>query len=171
MNPEEKREHTLVYYRQYRAANREKLAAQQRARYAAGGEAARAPKRRYREANRDKIRAQGREYQRAQREARIAGLWEAQDGLCCYCHRPLSGKVVADHDHDCCEGLTGCSRCIRGLAHNNCNVIVGMAGEDWDLLAAIAASGRGLAAQVRQRIERPSRVSAPVRQLSAFRAC
>ena len=61
--------------------------------------------------------------------------------------------MVADHDHTHCPGITGCPRCIRGLAHNNCNVIAGMAGEDWDLLAAIAASGRHLTAQVRQRIE------------------
>jgi hypothetical protein len=50
--------------------------------------------------------------------------------------------------------MTSCARCRRGLAHNNCNVIVGMAGEDWDLLAAIALKGRELAGQVRQSIER-----------------
>jgi hypothetical protein len=33
-------------------------------------------------------------------------------------------------------------------------VIAGIAGGDWDLLTAIAASGRDLATQVRQRIER-----------------
>ena len=151
MTPEERRVAQLEYQRRYRAENRDRINATVRVREKTP--VRRESKRRYRERNREKLRTDNREYQRAQREARRAGLWEAQDGLCCYCQRPLSGKVDADHDHSHCEGPTGCKVCIRGLAHNNCNVIVGMAREDWELLAAIAASGPALVAQVRQRIE------------------
>lgn len=54
--------------------------------------------------------------------------------------------------------MTSCARRRRGLAHNNCNVIIGMASEDWDLLATIAANGSGLAGQVRQ-LERLSKTN------------
>jgi hypothetical protein len=158
--PEERRTARLEGARQYRVANRDKLNAQSRAREQT--DARRETKRRYRDANREKIRADSREYQRTHRSFRrhglrpeqVAAMWEEQRGRCIYCERPLprDGKVVVDHDHTCCPPMTSCATCRRGLAHNNCNVIVGMAGEDWDLLRAIAANGAPLAGQVRERI-------------------
>jgi Recombination endonuclease VII len=146
------------YQRDWRAANRKKLAADSRRRYASNGDARRGARARYRDKNREKLRAESREYQRARRAGHALrpgeyeALWEAQDGLCCYCSRPLDGKICLDHDHSCCPTFKSCPKCRRGLAHNNCNVIVGMAGEDWDLLAAIATSGPALVAAVQERI-------------------
>ena len=147
------------YQRDWRVRNRKKLAAQARQNYAKNLDARQASKARYREKNREKLREWNREYSRARRAGHglrpgeYEAMWEAQGGLCCYCGRPLDGKICLDHDHTCCPSFKSCPACRRGLAHNNCNVIAGMAREDWDLLAAIAANGRELAAQVRQRIE------------------
>ena len=59
-------------------------------------------------------------------------LLEEQGGVCAACHLPPEeGRIlVIDHCHD-----TGK---IRGLLHNNCNVIVGMSREDSALLLRIA---------------------------------
>lgn len=32
---------------------------------------------------------------------------------------------VVDHDHTCCDGGYSCGQCIRGLAHHNCNILLG----------------------------------------------
>lgn len=85
-----------------------------------------------------------------------AAMREAQDGRCCYCNRPLpedERKVHIDHDHSCtCGPKKSCDFCRRGLACENCNRLVGMAGDDADRLELIAANLRVLAAAARARI-------------------
>jgi recombination endonuclease VII len=49
-----------------------------------------------------------------------------QGGLCALCGLALEGKFGVDHDHK-----TGR---VRGILHNNCNVILGMAKDDPILL-------------------------------------
>lgn len=146
-------EERRAYQRAYRAAHREKLAAQQRDRYAASP-ARRETTRRYRDANREQLRAYGRDYWRIQREADVAAMWEQCGGLCCYCELPLprDSKVVIDHDHTCCPPMKSCVKCRRGLAHNNCNVAIGMADDDPARLERIAANLRRLKAETRSRI-------------------
>jgi hypothetical protein len=58
-------------------------------------------------------------------------LWEAQKGLCACCDEPMleSGtehdSVVVDHDRACCPGKRSCGKCVRGLIHWRCNVLLG----------------------------------------------
>lgn len=127
----------------------------------------------YREENLEKVRAADRKshvnrradnpgkYRAADRKRRhglhpdqFEALWEAQGGLCCYCEEPLprEGKVVVDHDHTCCGPRGSCSFCRRGLACNNCNVIVGMAHDKPDQLEVIAANLRAIIAETRERL-------------------
>lgn len=76
-------------------------------------------------------------------------LFEQQSGKCCVC--PLSlisqtdetreflgqppnevGRV--DHDHQCCPGPKSCGKCIRGLLCFDCNVLLGKAKDDTQIL-------------------------------------
>lgn len=71
------------------------------------------------------------------------GLWQAQKGACALCHEPLmrGGKtpmsVCVDHDRECCPGETSCGKCVRGLIHRRCNLILGYSGDDPDVLRGL----------------------------------
>lgn len=72
-------------------------------------------------------------------------LWSQQMGLCAVCGKPMLPKgkeltsVVVDHDRNCCSGNKSCGKCVRGLIHNQCNRILGMARDNEDLLQGAAA--------------------------------
>lgn len=74
----------------------------------------------------------------------FAALWDAQGGFCACCGKPMlrEGKgptsVVADHDSACCPGKKSCGRCVRGLIHRNCNLVLGYAKDDIEVLQAAA---------------------------------
>lgn len=69
-------------------------------------------------------------------------LWAAQGGLCACCGLPmqLGGKdpnsVCVDHDRSCCPDLKSCGKCVRGLIHRNCNLVLGYAKDDLKVLRA-----------------------------------
>jgi hypothetical protein len=55
-------------------------------------------------------------------------------GICDWCGEPLSFKAgsqwfsrgpVIDHDHACCPDARSCGRCIRGVVHAGCNLLIG----------------------------------------------
>lgn len=88
-----------------------------------------------------------------------ARLYQAQNGCCYLCGETLEGvpqKMIAvDHDHDCCESgkdTKSCSACRRGLAHAWCNQLIGLAGEDMDVLRAIIANFERVNAETKARI-------------------
>jgi hypothetical protein len=64
----------------------------------------------------------------------------AQAGLCASCLKPMrsSGKepdsVCVDHDRSCCPGKKSCGKCVRGLIHRNCNLVLGYANDDLQVL-------------------------------------
>ena len=43
-------------------------------------------------------------------------------------------KLTIDHDHSCCAGKGSCGKCIRGLICANCNSVLGMCGDDINVL-------------------------------------
>jgi len=63
-------------------------------------------------------------------------LWQAQEGKCASCGRLMvrGGKnpdsVCVDHDKRCCSGKKSCGKCVRGLIHRNCNLVLGYAKDD-----------------------------------------
>jgi hypothetical protein len=70
-----------------------------------------------------------------------AALLERQGGVCAACKEPPSGWhrfLVVDHDHSCCPGRRSCGQCIRALLHSECNVIIGAAREDSEVLRKLA---------------------------------
>lgn len=88
-----------------------------------------------------------------------ARMYAEQDGLCYLCEQPLpvSGKDVhVDHDHTCCDigpkSSQSCQYCRRGLAHQACNQIWGLARENPALLRLMADNGSRAAAEAKRRI-------------------
>lgn len=72
-------------------------------------------------------------------------LWDRQQGLCALCGIAMlrEGReklsAVVDHDHKCCSGSKSCGKCVRGLVHWRCNIILGYADDDVALLRQAAA--------------------------------
>ncbi len=70
----------------------------------------------------------------------FAAMWDAQEGKCAACGRPMlrEGKdpdsACVDHDRSCCSGKKSCGRCVRGLIHRNCNLVLGYAKDDIEVL-------------------------------------
>lgn len=58
-------------------------------------------------------------------------IYNNQDGKCLVCLVDLATvKPTIDHDHKCCNGRRGCSKCVRGILCNNCNAGLGMLRDD-----------------------------------------
>jgi Recombination endonuclease VII len=113
--------------------------------------------RRWREANPEKFKeGQARKHRRGRHgldPVKFAQLLAAQDGRCCFCQRPLQGRIDVDHDHSCtCGPDRSCDACRRGLACHTCNAAIGLLGDDPDRMELAAANLRRLTAEARLRI-------------------
>lgn len=70
-------------------------------------------------------------------------LMKKQNNLCAVCGLPFSSqrlwKPVIDHDHKCCpiKGRS-CGKCIRGIVHSSCNLLLGYASDSPKLLRGAA---------------------------------
>lgn len=150
------REQKLAKLAEYNAAHRAELAVAARRYYAANRAAI---------LNRQRGRKRNPATERIRYMKRHGGidewarLWEAQGGCCYLCGRTLEDvpqKMIAvDHDHDCCEGVKtteSCSACRRGLAHAWCNQLIGLAGEDMNVLRAIIANFERVNPETKARI-------------------
>jgi Recombination endonuclease VII len=86
----------------------------------------------------------------------VETLARQQDGLCYLCGDPLQhnkpNAVHLDHDHRCHPTSRSCAICRRGLACNNCNVLIGRALDDPDRLRRIADNLERALAEVDQRM-------------------
>jgi len=70
-----------------------------------------------------------------------AAMWEAQQGCCYLCERGMDpDDAHVEHWHGCAAHgpKKSCRYCRRGLAHQNCNIAVGQAGDDPAVLRLIA---------------------------------
>ena len=63
-------------------------------------------------------------------------MHQEQGGKCAVCR--LSRKLVVDHDHSCCPGKTTCGKCVRALVCSRCNTLLGMSGDNKNLLFSAA---------------------------------
>jgi Recombination endonuclease VII len=124
---------------------------------------------RFRAANLDKVRTKERERYWANPEKELARInrwrhgpavvgwfaeaWDTQQGLCYLCEAPLTREdACIDHDHTCCPKHRSCSYCRRGIACPACNVLIGNAHDDPDILDKIARRFRPAARATRERI-------------------
>lgn len=64
-----------------------------------------------------------------------------QNGKCAVCPtKPTpEQRLDVDHDHACCPGKKGCSKCIRGLICRRCNVTLGLVKDDTKLLLSLVS--------------------------------
>jgi hypothetical protein len=53
---------------------------------------------------------------------------------CHICGEKKNYWLHVDHDHNCCSGEKSCGRCVRGLLCHACNVILGHAKDNNDIL-------------------------------------
>ena len=157
--------------RRWYEANRERVKAQRRARFAARStddrERDNARQREYYAANREKFREYARSYRVGGNEAAaqlryrhgsdvaeaFAAMWSEQDGCCYLCGRPLiREKTDIDHDHTCCPDRKSCAYCRRGLTCPRCNKLIAFADDDPALLRRIADNFEPVLKATRARI-------------------
>jgi hypothetical protein len=139
-------------------ANRGKISEQQRAYYQANRQERLAAVKSYADTRRPEIQEYKRKYYQASgakvrqnvledRHGRgiaadWAAMWEAQQGRCYLCERDMDpDDAHVEHWHGCGaahDPKKSCRLCRRGLAHQNCNIIVGQAADDPSLLRIIA---------------------------------
>lgn len=72
----------------------------------------------------------------------IMRLIDCQQGLCYLCSEPLDLEAKrgfhVDHDHNCCQGIVTCGRCVLGVACDRCNRGCGQFGDDPSLMIRVA---------------------------------
>lgn len=60
-----------------------------------------------------------------------------QQGGCKICNKTLDEKInkwYLDHDHKCCPNLRSCENCRRGILCRECNLMLGLAKDDINVL-------------------------------------
>lgn len=65
-------------------------------------------------------------------------LLREQGGRCAICRRRVEGHLSVDHDHRCCPGKKSCGKCVTGLLCRQCNMGLGLFGENSQTLRAAA---------------------------------
>jgi hypothetical protein len=58
---------------------------------------------------------------------------KSQGNKCDVCGDNLTVPFV-DHNHACCPGGKSCGKCVRGLLCRSCNMLLGFAKDDIDIL-------------------------------------
>jgi hypothetical protein len=138
----ENRDKNRGYRRKYRESNRDKLRELEQQWRAANPDRARQSARKYRAINGEKLRVERLQYAHGPDfDVTWAAMWEAQQGRCYLCERPMDpAEAVMEHWHGCAahEPKRSCRRCQRGLAHPKCNQAIGFAGDDPAILRTIA---------------------------------
>lgn len=61
----------------------------------------------------------------------LEALIEKFNGKCWICKK--ENWYAVDHDHNCCE-VGSCGKCVRGVLCHQCNIVLGHAKDDPDLL-------------------------------------
>jgi hypothetical protein len=127
------------YQRRYYQENRDKILAVNRAYVANNREQVRRQKSAWYRQNQDRLISEDRWRRHGMSPETWAELWDKQDGRCYLCgHEMAAADARVDHDHSCCPKERSCSVCWRGLAHNQCNMAIGIADESPDQLRRMA---------------------------------
>lgn len=91
----------------------------------------------WRHKNRHKVTAYTRKWRYGISQEEFDARFEVQGRLCAICRSNDSGKCwVVDHDHSCCGKIRACAKCIRGIVCTPCNLMLGSARDNQEILAA-----------------------------------
>jgi hypothetical protein len=79
-------------------------------------------------------------------EDQLMELLDRQKDVCAACGMPFdtgpgsANKFVPalDHDHSCCPAQTSCGKYVRGIVHFRCNLLMGIVGDNPEVLRNIA---------------------------------
>lgn len=52
-------------------------------------------------------------------------------------NKALGEVLCLDHDHSCSSGRRSCNRCVRGTLCTKCNTVLGLVGEDIEILRGL----------------------------------
>lgn len=158
--------------REWQRANRQRVREYKADWYEANGDRLRERARQYREENREALKEDAAKRYAANPERWWASglkrrhgvdastwvrIWQEQDGRCYLCNRELNfsstRKVVVEHWHGCAshDPEFSCNACRRGLSCAGCNVTLGAAGDDPELLRLIADNLEAANRSVQQR--------------------
>ena len=122
----------LAYCRAWKAANKEKVAAQNKAYREANKEKAAVQQKAWKEANKEQIRDQGLQKKYGITLADYEDMLEAQDGHCAICPKTPAEEhhsvLHVDHNHETGE--------VRGLLCNSCNKGLGHLGDSTEILTS-----------------------------------
>ncbi|HET9975372.1 MAG TPA: endonuclease domain-containing protein [Streptosporangiaceae bacterium] len=127
--------------RRYYAENREKILERTRRYHEVNRDKRREWSRRYQQVNRAAVRQYGLKYAHGLDEGARSAMWQEQGRRCYLCGDALElAAVRVEHWHGCPghSPKRSCPDCRRGLACHQCNVIIGLAGEDPAMLRRIA---------------------------------
>ena len=90
----------------------------------------------WRHKNRHKVTAYTRKWRYGISQEEFDKLFENQGKKCAVCGNNESGKCwCVDHDHSCCGQVRACSKCIRGIICTPCNLMLGGARDNKEILA------------------------------------
>lgn len=97
----------------------------------------------WQKANPDKVRGFMRKYRYGLTSEQFESLKFAQRNACAICHKLFGedreSRPIVDHNHMCCDGNYGCEKCVRGLLCRSCNVLLGYAHDNAEILRSAAA--------------------------------
>lgn len=79
----------------------------------------------YYEKNKEVIKAKRRNARHGITQQWYDGKLEEQQNRCAICLQPFEKTPNVDHNHECCEPLTSCDKCRRGLLCEDCNLGLG----------------------------------------------
>ena len=126
----------LIAHRIYYAKNRENILASQFRAYRADPEKSREKSRRWAKENPEKISAKHFLSRYGITTDALNALWESQKGNCWLCGDSMPSKKEShvDHDHSTNE--------VRGWAHKNCNLGIGLFDDSPEKMERVAANLR-----------------------------
>ena len=81
--------------------------------------------------NPDKLRTPGKKETNWKRhhitQEKYTSLLRMYDGKCHACKTNIATNI--DHDHQCCNKIRSCGKCVRGLLCHQCNSALGLLGD------------------------------------------
>jgi len=119
-----------AYNKIYGQENAQEIAARKKIYRQENADVIAARKKIYNQENAEAIAAYNRTYMYNLTDEQYKQMLADQNNSCKTCKREFDStskytKPHIDHDHECCEGMRCCGKCVRGILCGACNVTLG----------------------------------------------